>query len=215
MSKALKIKTSVFTEASHGAFVNIFGEIIQAIITNLVVFVNLPFTVQQMQEKLQAITSKTNAAVEGSKAQKNERDNERSECTAMLMTLSAAVIARALQEPNFEQQVAIVELAKFTPYKTPQPVGPVVIAAPRAKISGAAGTIGLDWKAHKGVYCWIIQHAAGTDVGPNANWQYFGSVTRSEFTATGLSTGYHSFRLIGITALGQTEPSEGVTEYAR
>ena len=108
--KVPKIKTIAFTRASNGKFVNTFGEIIQALIANQSVFADLPYTQQQLDERLRQITEKTNTAKEGSKAQKNERDQERTVCEQILFHLQAAVLKRASQEATYEAKRTIATL---------------------------------------------------------------------------------------------------------
>ncbi|HXH18318.1 MAG TPA: fibronectin type III domain-containing protein [Chitinophagales bacterium] len=213
--RLLKVKTGPFIDANNEEFVRIFSEIVQAIIAHIVIFTNLPFTVQELNERVQSITAKTNDAVNGSREQKNARDLERTICTNVLLRLKDAVETRAGQEETYEEQVAIVEMAKFSVYKEPQPAGIITPPAPQAKMSNTPGSIILQWRSNKHVKSWIIQHVAGTDVSPNANWEYYATVGRSSFTATGLPTGYHSFRLIALSAAGESEPSEACTEFAK
>src|ERR1044071_8176822 len=100
MKKQVKIKRGVYTGASNANFVEIFGQIVDAILAHSDVFLVIPFLPAFLLERVAAITSKTRAAVLGSTAQKDERSSERSRCTVILDRLGSAVIDRALEEDS-------------------------------------------------------------------------------------------------------------------
>ena len=213
--KNLKIKATVYTDASISSFLNVMGQIISALVSNLTVFNNLPYTEVQLEDALGSMAELTFQAKDGSRAAKNDRDNHRAVCEQILSRCSSAVLERAMLEATYEERVAIVELSKFTLYKPKSPIGVIDAPVPVLSESPALGTINIKWPANPNAHSWIIQHVAGTNVSPAADWKTIATVTRSKFVAAGLPTGYHSFRLVAVSAVGESIPSEGVSEFAK
>lgn len=215
MNQNLRLKTITFTRATNGNFVNLFAEIVQALLQHQDTFTNLPFTPAQLLERRTALTEKSRAAEKGSEAQKNERDLERMQCEEMLFRLQTSVLQRALVAPTFQERAAIAQLSKFSLCKKRERVGLITAPMPRIIMTRAQGVVLLKWRLNKNVRSWIIEHVAGTDVSPSANWQMLAVTTRSRYAATGLPSGYHAFRLRAVSSAGQGAPSPAVTEWAR
>jgi len=213
--KTVNIKTTVFTQASIKDFPGIFLTIVRAIIA-ATVFSDCPYTQAQMEDAAAKMLSCTTNAVRAGETERNLRDQQRVICESILKRLSTFILEKASEKSTIMEQIAIVQLAKFTVARlNPQPAGIIIAPTPKANYSGTAGTINLKWKAPKRVLFWNIQHVAGNDSGPAADWKIWDSCHGNEYSATGLSTGYHSFRLIGVTARGKSDPSQAASQYAQ
>ncbi|HXH19952.1 MAG TPA: fibronectin type III domain-containing protein [Chitinophagales bacterium] len=216
MKKSLRIKTSDFSELNHAEFAVKFGDIVQAIGANPDIFQNVPYGIPQLNTAALDLTLKTQKAVNGSQDDRNARDIQAAACLAMLLKLAAYVLNVASDAATEEEQIALIELAKFVPAKTERtPIGELPAPFLKAEISGTAGEIHLEWGPRvRGAYSYIVQHTPGF-ANEQSQWEFFASTTRTRLDATGLSSGYHSFRVICVGAVGESDPSEPVTELAR
>jgi len=214
MKKNVRIKTSDFSGLNLDRFVNRFGEIVQALGANSNVFNNIPFTIAVLGQMAAELAAKVQKAKDGSEDDRNARDIQVGACLAALFRLAVYVEGVAANADTIEEQVAIIELAKFTPVKlTKTSVGQLPAPSIRAEMSGTPGKAQLDFGPRaRGVRYYLIQHVPGY-ANEQSQWSLYSSSPVTRFDASGLPTGWHSFRATCVGAAGESDPSEIVHVY--
>lgn len=148
----------------------------------------------------------------------NARDQQRIVVNQLMLQLVAWVFFTATSGSSSDEEIKNkIESAGLQVITGKgEPIGPLPTPLPPlASVTNMPGVIELEWEKIKGSYAYIVQYVPGTDVSPNANWQFLASTNKRKFATAGLASGYYSFRIIALGAAGSSEPSEGVTEWAR
>lgn len=185
----LKIKTTDFLDASIETYSQKFLDIATAINTNVAIFTNCPYSVTALEDAAGGMAQTTSAAKEGGREERNARNQQRTLCDTILLTLSNYVLTRASQEPTLEQQIAIVDLSKFVLAKTPAPTPPLPqVTGVAGKWTGNTGELLIQWKKiAEGARVYKVQKCFSDPAQQNAVWVDAGETSHRKIVLAGFT----------------------------